>query len=99
MKCPHSSQSEKAVEGGARDSEAVRPPSQLLDEGGVGCHNRAADDVAVSVEVLGGRVNYEVGTKLDRPLQHRREKCIVHGYKRPDVVPGLDHQSQVCYPE
>src|SRR6267142_3730105 len=71
MKCPHPSPREKAVEGGARYSEAVRPPGQLLNERGVSCHDRAADDVAVSVEVLGGRVDHEVSPELGRPLQHR----------------------------
>src|ERR1700675_4805457 len=42
VKCPHAPQSEKAVEGSARDSETVRPPRQFLDERRVRRYDRAA---------------------------------------------------------
>src|SRR5258705_10734197 len=65
MKRPHSSQCEKAVEGGARYSEAVRPPAKLLNERGFRCYDRPSGDVAVSVESLGGQVDHDVTPDLD----------------------------------
>src|SRR6185503_18609291 len=46
-------------------------------EGGVARDDRAADDVAVAVEVFRGRVDDDIGAELDRSLEGGREEGVV----------------------
>jgi hypothetical protein len=72
-----SAQGEKAVERCAGDTEAVGPPGHLLMHRGVARDHRAADHVAVPVQVLGGRVDNEVRAERQRLLPGRRQESIV----------------------
>src|SRR4029077_18877706 len=91
----HSAQSEEAVERSARYSEAVCPPGQLLDESSVRCHDRAADDIAVSVEIFRGGMDHKVSAEFDRSLEHRRQEGVVDSDNRPAFMPCLDHLRQI----
>src|ERR1700737_2987544 len=99
MKSSHTAQSEKAVEGGASDSETVRPPRQFFNQRCVRRHDRTADDVAVSVEVFRSRVYHQVRAEFDRPLERGREEGVIDRDEGSDVVPRFDYQSQICHPE
>src|SRR6266566_4257785 len=65
----NTAQSEEAVERSARNPQTVRPPRQLLDQGGVGRHHRSAHHVTMSVQILRRGVNDEIRTELDWSLQ------------------------------
>ena len=45
------------------------------------CHKRAADDIAMSAEIFGGRVHGQIRAQLERPLQIRRSKSIIHAHQ------------------
>ncbi len=49
----------------------------------------ATDDVAVAVDVFGGRMNDDVGAMLDGPLQRRREKGVIHDDQCSSGMGGL----------
>ena len=64
----HAPQREEAVEWSTSNPQTVRPPRQLLDHRWIRRYDGTADDVAVSVQILGGRVHHEVRAELDRTL-------------------------------
>ncbi len=82
-------QRQEAVERRAGEAEAVRPPGETLDDGRVFRDDRAADDVAVAVDVLRRRMHDDVGAERERPLQHRRQERVVDDAARADRVRGL----------
>ncbi len=45
---------------------------------GIARNHRPAHDVGVAVQELGGGVHHQVGAELERSLQHRAEKGVVH---------------------
>ena len=51
-----------------------------------GDHHRAADDVAVTAGVLGGRVHHDVGAERDRLLQVGRGEGVVDDEQRTRLV-------------
>ena len=71
-------QGEVAVERRAGEAVAVAPPLQLFNQRRIACHHRAADHVAVAIDVLGGRVHHHVRAEQQRLLQRRRQECVVH---------------------
>ncbi len=78
-----------AVERRAGEAEAVRPPRELLVQRCVLRDHRAADDVAVAVDVLRRRMHDDVGAERERPLQRRRQERVVDDDGRVDRVRGL----------
>ena len=82
----HAAQREIAVERRAGDAEAVGPPRELVAERGVARDDRAADDVAVAVQILRRRVHDDVRAERDRLLQRRREERVVDDEQRAGVV-------------
>ena len=60
--------------------------ARLLGELGVGRDQRAAHDVGVAAEVLGGRVHDDVGAELERLLQVRRGEGVVDHQQRPGLA-------------
>ena len=91
----HTAQREEAVERSAGDAETVGPPCQLLDKRRIGRDHSATDNVAVTIEIFGGRVNDEISSKVERPLERGREKGIVDGDDRAGVVPRGDQAGKV----
>src|SRR5690349_1956442 len=87
---------EKAVEWSARNAETVRPPGKLFTQRRICGHHRSADDIAVSVQVFRSRVNDQVGTELDRSLQHWRQESVVDRYGRTSIMASTDHRFEVC---
>ena len=69
VQCPHAAQRQIAVERGARDAKAVRPPRELVAGRGLARDDRAADDISMAVELLRRRVAHDVGAERDRLLQ------------------------------
>src|SRR5215468_1795417 len=61
-------QREETVERSAGHADAVRPPGHALVQIGCRGDDGAADDVAVAVEILRGRMQDEVRTERDRSL-------------------------------
>ncbi len=72
-----STQRHEAVERCSGDTKTVGPPYQLLMQLLGARDDGAADDVAVAVEVLGRRMNDEVGPQSERLLPGRRQKRVV----------------------
>src|SRR5438132_1457715 len=80
---PQSPQRQVTVERRAGQPEAIRPPGELLVQRALARHYRAADHVAVAVQVLGGRMHYEVCPERERLLPGGREEGVVHRDQRP----------------
>ena len=45
--------------------------------------HRAADHIAVAVQIFGGRMHHDIGTQRERLLPHRRQEGIVRHHQRP----------------
>ncbi len=88
-------QGQERIERRAGQAQRVGPPRQLLVQLGVARDHRAADHVAVAVDVLGGRVQHQVGAEGDRVLQRRRQEGVVHHHPGTGPVRGIDHETQV----
>src|SRR2546423_3435976 len=91
----HSAQREKAVERGAGDSQTVRPPCQLFGKCSIRSDDCPANNVTMSVQVLRGGMDDEIGAELDRSLQCRREKGVVDADQRPRIMSRRHHSRQV----
>jgi hypothetical protein len=92
-------QGEEAVERRAGQAQRVRPPHQLRMRFGVLRHHRAADHIAVAIDVLGGGMHHVIGAEGDRRLQRRREESVVDHGLRPGGVRGVDHEAQIGDPQ
>jgi hypothetical protein len=75
-------QREEAVEGRARQAQAVGPPVELLVQLRRLRHHRAADHVAVAVQVLGGRVQHDIGAVREGGLPAGRQEGVVRYQQR-----------------
>lgn len=68
-------------EGGERRQRRAGEVAQALQADRVdvllAADHRAGEQVAVAAQVLGGRVQHDVGAVLQRPLQHRRGEGVV----------------------
>jgi len=74
-----SAQGQEGIERRTGQAERIAPPTQPFQQGlGLG-DGRAANDVAVPVDILRRRVDDDVGAMLDRPLKRRRQEGIVDG--------------------
>jgi hypothetical protein len=80
-------------------AEGIGPPAELLADRRIAGDRRPADDVAVAVDIFGGRMDDDVGAMLDRPLQHRREEGIVDHGKRANFPRRANHRSEVGDPQ
>ena len=99
MQRPQTAQRQETVERGARYADDVRPVGALLRKL-PGCrHHGAADDVAVAVDVLGGRMDNEVGTEGDRVLQSRRQERVIHGEQSTARRCYLAYRGQIRDPQ
>ena len=58
--------------------------------------DRAGHHAALAVEVLGARVDDEVGAELDRPLQRRRAEAVVDRQQRAGVVRDVGQRADVA---
>ena len=81
-------QGQETVERCACDPDRVGPPGKLFMDRGVLRDNRAADHVAVAIDIFGGRMDDDVGAELKRALQHWREEGIVDHDQRADRLRG-----------
>ena len=54
-------------------------------------------DVVVAAQVLGGGVDHDVGTVLDRPAQQRRGEGVVHHARQPRRAAGLQQRGLVAH--
>ena len=88
-------QRHEAVEGRTGEAQAVRPPGELLRHGRVAGDRRAADHVAVAVDVLGGGVHHQVGAERERLLPGRRQEGVVHHAQGAGRVRGRGHLCDV----
>ena len=70
-------QHQVAVERGGDAAGGVLDEAEPLGERVVARHRRAADHVGVAVQVLGRRVDDEVGPELQRPLEVRGGEGVV----------------------
>ncbi len=68
---------------------------ELLCELGITGDDHAADPVRVSVEILGGGVDDEVGAEVDRTLQHRCQECVVDHHERVALAGNSRHGGEV----
>ncbi len=82
-------QREIAVESTSREPEAVAPPRELLGHFLLRGDYRAADHIAVAIDVLRGRVHDDIGTQFDRPLPAGRQEGVVGDHQRANRVPAL----------
>lgn len=55
----------------------VLQEAQPLVDVGIAGDSGAHDDVRMAVHVFGQRVHDQIGAQLQRPLQVRREECVV----------------------
>src|SRR5213082_422635 len=85
---PQSPQRQVTVERRAGQPEAIRPPGELLVQRALARHHRAADHVAVAVQVLGGRMHYEVCPKRERLLQAGERKVLSTAISAPQALPA-----------
>ena len=69
--------------------EAVAPPGELLGDFLLRGDHRAADHVAVAVDVLGGRMHHDVGAERDGLLPARRQEGVVGHHQRADGMRAL----------
>ena len=77
MQRTNATQGKKTVEGSARHAEGISPPRELLMQILPRCNDCPTHNVTVSIEVLGGRMHDDIGTELQRLLQHRRHEGVV----------------------
>ena len=89
MQRAHAAQREVAVERRAGDAETVRPPRELVGQRPLSGDHRAADDVAVAVQVFRRRVHDDVRAERDRLLQRRRQERVVDDDERARRVRAL----------
>ncbi len=94
MQSPQAAQCHEAIERRTSDPKTVRPPDELLMQPLVTRHDSSADHVAVTVQVLGRRVNDQIGAEWNRLLPGRREEGVVDDDQSPtgpaECCDGLD---------
>jgi hypothetical protein len=88
-------QGEEAVERRAGDAQRIGPPGEVCVVFRRARDDRAADDVAVAVDVFRRRMHHEVGAEVDRLLQRGRQEGVVDHRARADVVRRFDREAQV----
>ena len=76
---PHTSQRLIGVERRAHYAGYFSPSREVFRVLLPRCYDCAADDVGVTVEIFGCRVNDEIGAERDRLLKGRREESVVDG--------------------
>ena len=82
----HPAQHEPRVERAGHGAERLLQEVEALGERVVVGGDEAADHVAVAAEVLGRRVDDEVGAEVERLLQVRRRERVVDDEQRADGV-------------
>ena len=82
----HAAQGEPRVERAGHRAHGVLGEAELLGELVVGGDQRAADDVGVAADVLGGGVQHDVGAERERRLQVRRGERVVDDEPGPGLV-------------
>src|SRR4029079_5235765 len=95
MESADPTQRQKTVEWRARNSQAIRPPTELFDQTGIGGDDRAANDITVAVQILRRGVNDDIRPELDRTLQYRGEKGVVDGHERAGTVTSRGNLTEV----
>ena len=85
----------EAVEGREDRAGRVLEEAELLGEGVVRGHGHAADHVAVPVQVLGHRVDDDVGAHLEGPLEHGGREGVVHNDGDPSISPHGGHRLDI----
>ncbi len=79
-------QGEIGVEGAGNGPGGVLQEPEPLEESWVTGDKGPADDVAVAAEVLGRRVQHDVGAELERTLQIGRGERVVDAEDRPGLM-------------
>jgi hypothetical protein len=77
-----SPQRQEAVEGRSGYAKTIGPPDQLLVKGLVARNNRAANNVAVTIQVLGRRMEHEISAQCQRLLPRWRQERVVNDRQR-----------------
>ena len=88
-------QRQEAVKRCTGDAETVRPPEQLLVQRRIARHDCPADDVTVTVQVLGSGVHDEIRSERERLLPGGRQKGVVDDDERTAGVPESRHRRDV----
>ena len=70
---------EEAVERAGHRADGVLDEAHALVEGLVGHDHRTTDDVRMTSQVLGCRVDHGIGSEFERPLNDRGREGVVDG--------------------
>ena len=81
---------QEGVEGRVCGAGRVLVEPELINAGLVPHHDGPANHVAVAADVLGGGVDYVVGSELDGALESRRGEGIVHRHLGTDLAGTRD---------
>ena len=82
---------ERAGDGADRVLQEAHLLGQLVTPG----DHDAADDVGMAIEVLGGRVQHQVGAVFQRALQHRRAERVVDHQDQAVLLRKCGHLGQI----
>ncbi len=95
----HAAEREVAVHRARDGARRVHEERQAFAEFVVARHERAADQVRVSAEVLRHRMQHDVRAELERLLQVRRRERVVHDAPRARLVREVRHGGDVDHLE
>jgi hypothetical protein len=88
-------QEDPGVEGThGRPRGSQDPEDRLADQLAI-ADDGAPDTTSLSVQILGGRVDHQVGAELQRPLQRRRAEAIVDRQQTAAAVRDLGEQADI----
>jgi hypothetical protein len=73
----------------------VLQEAELLVQRGIAREQRAADHVAVTIQVLGHRMEHHVGAQFERPLEPRRHERVVHHHRDATRLGDRHHGGDV----
>ena len=90
LKGAQAAKGQEGVEGRVCGAGRVLVEPELINAGLVPHHDGPANHVAVAADVLGGGVNHVVHPELDRALESRRGKGIVHRHLGTDLTGARD---------
>ena len=96
VQCAQAAQSKKAIERRACETQAIRPPGKLIMEFLALRHHGATDHIAMTVNVLGGRVQNNIRTMAKWLLPRGRQEGIVDNHQRPHLSGQRRNGADVC---
>ena len=82
----HALEHNPRIEGRQRHAGGAHHWRKHATDQGLRAANRARQHPALTVKVLGARVDHQVGAHLGGPLQGRRAKTVIDHQQRPGVV-------------